>query len=176
MENSSKNKVFVSRFNNTRELTNGKKSEGILTLEPFEKGPPEHIHLKQMEYFEVISGELVVKVDGKSIKLKKGDRTDIKIAEKHTYFNETNEKVVAKFGYEPALNIQWLIDTMESGDKKNGGNWSKIPILETGFVLYYLKNEYRLAKLPFWLQDFLFGILSKLAKLTKTSDKIELPK
>lgn len=176
MGQSSDKNMFSSRFNNARELTNGQKSEGILTLEPFEKGPPEHIHINQTEYFEVMSGELIVKVKGESIKLKIGDRTEIANGDRHTYFNESNKKVVAKFGYEPALNIQWMLDTLEQGDSKNGGNWNKIPILETGFILFNLRKEYRLANLPFWLQDILFGTLSKIADLIGVSKKIDLPK
>ena len=175
MEKESKFIEFKSRFSNARELTNGQKSEGILTLEPNEEGPPEHIHTKQIEYFEVLFGELTVKIEGQYIKLKIGDRTEIKKGLRHTYFNNTNEKVQAKFGYEPALNIQWMLDTLESSDHKNGGDWNKIPILETGFVLYNLRAEYRLSKLPFWLQDILFGTLSKLAQITGISNKIKLP-
>jgi quercetin dioxygenase-like cupin family protein len=166
---------FKSRFTNARELTNGLKSEGLLTLEPLEQGPPEHIHLKQMEYFEVLTGALVVSVNGENKKLKVGERLEIQKGIKHTYFNETSEPMTAKFGYEPALNIEWLIDTMDSGERKNGGDWHKIPLLEQGFVLYYLREEYRLANLPFWLQDIVFGLLSKIAQFSGVSDKIKLP-
>jgi quercetin dioxygenase-like cupin family protein len=170
-----KNSVFKSRFGNLSELTKGQKSEGIMTLEPNEIGPPEHIHTQQLEYFEVISGELTVKVDGENIKLRKGEKVDIKKAVKHTYYNETNEIVIAKFGYEPSLNIEFLLDTFDKSEKKNGGDWNKIPILEIGFLLYSFRKEYRLAKLPFWTQDIVFGVLAKIARLTKVSDKIKLP-
>jgi mannose-6-phosphate isomerase-like protein (cupin superfamily) len=175
MENTLSNKAFVSRFTNAEQLTNGQKSEGLLTLKPLEKGPPEHIHTQQLEFFEVVSGALTVKVNGIDFLLKNGERIEIKKGDKHTYFNATNEAVVSKFGYEPALNIQFLLDSFDSGDSKNGGNWSKFPLLETGFLLYHFRHQYRLANLPFWLQDFVFGTLSKIAKWTKMSDKITLP-
>jgi mannose-6-phosphate isomerase-like protein (cupin superfamily) len=175
MKNETPTTTFQSRFTNARELTNGQRSEGILTLEPNEKGPPEHIHTKQLEYFEVVSGELIVRVNGEDIRLKAGERTEISKSVRHTYFNDTDQKVVAIFGYEPALNIQYLLDTMEMGDKKNGGNWNEIPIFEIGYLLYHFRDEYRLAKLPFWLQDVVFGTFSRMAKITGISDKIRLP-
>jgi mannose-6-phosphate isomerase-like protein (cupin superfamily) len=175
MDNSPNKNVFKSRFTNVSELTNGLKSEGLLTLEPNEKGPPVHIHMRQLEYFEVVSGELVVRIQGKNNTLKAGERIVINKAESHTYFNATNDKVTATFGYEPALNIQFLLDIFDSGDKKNGGNWNRFPILETGFVLYHFRKEYRLANLPFWLQDLVFGTLSKIAQITRIANKIDLP-
>jgi quercetin dioxygenase-like cupin family protein len=175
MINTSESAVFKSRFTNARELTNGQKSEGFLSLEPFEKGPPEHIHTKQKEYFEVISGELTVQIEGKNIKLKAGEKTEILNGQRHTYFNESDKMVEAKFGYEPALHIQWMLDTLESNDAKNGGNWNKIPLFETSYVLFHLRKEYRLAALPFWVQDIIFGTLSKLYQVFGISKKIILP-
>jgi Cupin domain len=175
MENLFDNKNFKSRFNNAREITNGLRSEGIMVLKPLEKGPPEHIHLLQTEFFEVIEGELIVKENGQDYTLKSGNRKEIIKGQKHTYFNATTENVTVKFGYEPALNIQFMLDIMEKGEAKNGGNWNKFPILETGYLLYNLRKEYRLANIPFWFQNIVFGILSTIAKLTGVSKKIELP-
>jgi Cupin domain len=176
MQKTNENVMFKSRFTNAREISNGKLSEGFLSLEPNEKGPPEHIHLMQKEIFEVISGELTVLIEGERRKLKTGDKTEILKGQRHTYLNETDKKVEAKFGYEPALNIQWMLDTLESNDYKNGGNWNKIPLFETAFVLFHLRKEYRLAKLPFWAQDVLFGTLSKMAQMLGIKKKILLPK
>jgi mannose-6-phosphate isomerase-like protein (cupin superfamily) len=175
MDEKSRIKEFKSRFTDARETTQGQKSEGFLSLEPFEKGPPEHIHTKQTEYFEVLLGELSIKLEAKIFVLKEGEKIQIEKGQAHTYFNDTNEKVEARFTYEPALNIQWMLDTLESNDKKNGGDWNRIPIFETGYILFNLRDEYRLAKLPFWLQDVFFGTISTFAKILGISKKIKFP-
>jgi len=46
-------------FNDSRETTNGKRSEGILTVGTGKSGPPPHRHMMQEEGFEVISGEMI---------------------------------------------------------------------------------------------------------------------
>ena len=47
-------------FNDARERTRGLRSEGIVTLAPGRNGPGTHIHLGQVEGFEVLSGTMVL--------------------------------------------------------------------------------------------------------------------
>ena len=163
-------------FNDSRELTNGKRSEGKLTIQPGKKGPPPHIHIQQIEGFEVLNGSMVAIINGKETLLKKGETVIVKAGEAHTFRNGSNsEELVARFWYEPALNMEFMLQTLGESAMENGGDWAKAPILPTMYLLYKAREEYRIAGIPFRLQDVLLGAFAGLAKLTGVHKKISLP-
>ena len=63
----------VIRFLQTAKDTNGALLEMECGFGPKSKEPPTHYHPYQEEDFTVLSGELTVKIDAKTITLKKGD-------------------------------------------------------------------------------------------------------
>ena len=163
-------------FNDSRETTNGKRSEGLLTLGAGKSGPPPHRHMLQHEGFEIIAGEMHAIVEGKTIIVKAGDSIIVNPGEAHTFKNgSANEKMVAKFWYEPALNMEWMLQTFGEDAMKRGGSWANIPILKMMYIMHKGRNEYRIAGLPFWLQDALLGFFAWLAEITGEAKKINLP-
>lgn len=58
---------------------------------------------------------------------------------------------------------------------QNGGNWVKVPLLSTAYLMYQMRKEYRIAGMPHWLQDVLLGLLASIAKLIGVSKKYPLP-
>lgn len=163
-------------FNDTRERTQGKRSEGIVTLRAGKSGPPAHIHPSCEEGFEVLNGSLTLIVNGKERTLQKGESVIVQRGEKHTFKNSSQtEPVEAKFWYEPALRLEWMLQTMGEDAMKKGGDWKKVSPLPAMYIMYKLRNEHRLAGMPFWLQNILFGMGAGLAKLTGAHKKINLP-
>ena len=89
-------------FNDSREQTNGQRSEGILTLGAGKDGPGAHIHTRQLEGFEVISGMMIAKVNGKETAVKPGETIIVQAGESHTFKNgSSSEPLVARFGTNP---------------------------------------------------------------------------
>jgi mannose-6-phosphate isomerase-like protein (cupin superfamily) len=163
-------------FNDARERTGGQRSEGTLTLGPGNKGPIAHIHTQQVEGFEVLSGTLVLVADGRSVTLRAGESFLVAAGEAHTFRNgDKATPVVAKFWYEPALNIEWMLQTMGELAMERGGDWSKMPLLPAAYILFLLRKEYRLAGMPFWAQDMLFGFLAGVARVTGQARRVERP-
>lgn len=163
-------------FNDARERTNGQRSEGILTVSPGSKGPGAHAHTKQLEGFEVLSGQMIAVVNGQEIIVNAGDSVIVQPNEDHTFKNGSQtEPLVAKFWYEPALNTEWMLQTMGEDAMKNGGDWAKVSLLPAMFMMYKLRHEYRIAGMPVWLQNILFGIGAGIAKLTGAAKKVTLP-
>ncbi len=163
-------------FNDSRELTNGKRSEGILTVAPGKSGPPPHRHMLQEEGFEIISGEMIAKVEGKDVLLKAGKKIVVKQGESHTFKNgSSNEKLVARFWFEPALNMEWMLQTFGEEAMKRGGSWANAPVLQMLYCMYKMRKEYRIAGMPFGMQDVLFGFFAWLAEITGEAKKINLP-
>ncbi len=163
-------------FNDARERSNGQRSEAILTLGAGKAGPPPHIHTQQAEGFEIISGLMVAVVNGKEIVANAGDTIIVQAGEPHTFKNgNSTEPLVAKFWYEPALNTEWMLQTMGEDAMKNGGDWAKVSLLPTMHIMYKMRHEYRIAGMPTWLQDVLFGMGAAIAKLTGSAQKVQLP-
>lgn len=163
-------------FNQLREQTFGQRSEGIVTIGAGKSGPFAHVHTQQLEGFEVISGQMIAIVNGKEIIANTGDTVLVQAGETHTFRNgSSTEPMVAKFWYEPALNTEWMLQTMGEDAMQNGGDWAKIPLLPVAYLMYQMRKEYRIAGMPYWLQDALFGLLASIAKLTGASKKYQLP-
>jgi len=147
-----------------------------LTLAPGGKGPIAHIHTRQTEGFETIEGSLVILINGKNQVLNKGEKIIVKAGEAHSFKNmNRNKKVVARFWYEPALQIEWMMQTIGEDAMANGGDWKNAPLLPVIYVMYKMRGEYRFAGIPFWLQDLIFGFLATIAKITGIYKKYDLP-
>ena len=163
-------------FNDARERTNGRRSEATLSLGPGNKGPGPHIHIGQDEGFKVHSGKLVVTIGKKEVTLGPGESTVIRSGEAHNFRNASStERVEAEFWYEPALNIEWMLQSMGESAMENGGDWKKMPVLPAMYLMWKLRREYRLAGMPYCLQDALFGIGAGIARLTGAHKRWPLP-
>lgn len=163
-------------FTDARETTHGERSEVICTLRKGAVGPEAHIHIGQQEGFEVLSGELVVIVQGSPRTLGVGETLIVKSGEAHTFNNSSQtEPVVFKAWFEPALDTEWMLLEVGKLAMKRGGDWKKAPLVETGYILYKIRDQYRLAGIPFWAQDVLFGALNMVAHMTGRARNIEGP-
>ena len=163
-------------FNGAREATRGQRSEGILTLGPGREGPGAHIHTQQVEGFEVLSGTLVVVASGRSVTLQAGESYLVAAGEAHTFRNgDKTTPVVAKFRYEPALNIEWMLQSLGEWAMDRGGDWKNMPVLPAAYIMFILRREYRLAGMPSWAQDVLFGSLAALARVTGQAKRVRRP-
>ena len=163
-------------FNDARERTRGQRSEGILTLGPGRDGPGSHMHTQQVEGFDVLSGTLVVVAGGRSVTLRTGESLVVAPGEAHTFRNgDKTTPVVAKFWYEPALNIEWMLQRLGEWAMDRGGDWKKVPLLSGAYVMFRLRREYRLAGMPFWVQDVLFAVLAGVAYVTGHARRATYP-
>ncbi len=115
-------------------------------------------------------------LQGKEVVIKTGEKVIVKPGESHTFKNASkSEKLVAKFWYEPALNMEWMLQTFGEAAMKHGGSWANVSVLMMMYVMYKARKEYRIAGIPFWLQDVLLGFFAWLAEITGEAKKINLP-
>jgi len=138
-----------------------------LTLAPGKVGPSPHIHTKSDEGFEVISGKLIMNVDGEEHVLGPGNKIIARAGQVHTFKNgSSSEPVIVNIYVEPALNFRWFIRESARLANENGGSWDDLSLLHGGYLLFKFRDEYRLGGIPFFLQDILFGLLAGVAKIT----------
>jgi quercetin dioxygenase-like cupin family protein len=71
-----------------------------------------HVHPYQTERFEVISGRLSAKVDGKVVEAGPGDVLAVEAGQSHVWWNAGDDELVFRCEVRPALRFEQLIETM----------------------------------------------------------------
>lgn len=123
------------KFLQTAKSTQGKILEMEATYNAHSKEPAPHYHPSQNEEFTVISGELSVKIDGKLLTLKQGDRLHIPPNKVHSMWNNTDGKTIVNWKVLPAMNTEYLLETstgLASDGKTRNGKPSILQIALNG--------------------------------------------
>ncbi len=94
--------------------TGGSYVEMELLLPPEAVTPPLHIHPRQTEEYEVISGRLVVHVDGEWQSLPEGESISVPPGEPHTFRNASGVRIRVRNVHRPALGFQDYIEELHS--------------------------------------------------------------
>jgi hypothetical protein len=96
------------------------------------EGPPPHRHVGQRETFEVISGCLVVTLDGVDHQLGPGESVVVPSGGVHTFRNDReDESARCRITMEPALRFQWALREMAKSAIRRGGSWQDLLIART---------------------------------------------
>ncbi|GAB3920866.1 cupin domain-containing protein [Larkinella terrae] len=154
------------QFVKTRADTNGRYLELISTYESHSKEPIPHYHPRQDEYFEVLQGELSVRLKGKLTTLQPGDTIHIERNTVHSMWNGTAEKTVISWKTVPAMDTEYLLELntgLANDDKTNADG---VPdLLQVALMMNHYDHVFRVAKPPFFVQKVIFGILTPFARL-----------
>jgi mannose-6-phosphate isomerase-like protein (cupin superfamily) len=89
--------------------------------------PAPHLHPKQSERFEIVSGTLTVRLGGETVEAKPGDVVDIAAGVSHYFSNRTGEDVRFRVEVRPALGIEELLETMYGLAADGKANWLGMP-------------------------------------------------
>ncbi|EJL46730.1 hypothetical protein BAG01nite_33150 [Brevibacillus agri] len=164
-------------FLKTTEETNGEYLLFRTDLPP-DNGIFLHYHTELTETFEGISGNLEVKIDGKKIILKPGEKLDIPRDHIHGFYNPSNEFVSFTAEIRPAGTFESFVRCGYGLD--TDGRSFYMPFLKQ----YLPKNilllgtlfkmgQFYVPYLPLFLQKALFGLLAKLAHWTGSDKSLE---
>ena len=119
---------------------------------------------------------MVAKIDGSESRLGPGESTVVRPGQSHTFRNgKADEPLVMDFWFDPAGNAEWMLQSLGDLATIRGGSWSKAPLLESAYILFRVRDEYRLAGMPGWVQDALFAPLAGLAKVTGRAKQFPPP-
>ena len=130
---------------------------------------PKHVHRKQLERFEVISGTLGVHVDGAERVYGPGEVAEAAAGAVHTAWNAggAGAEVHALVEFEPALNSQVPLETL--AELARDGKVTKAGVPKNPFRLALLVHDYEdelyLASPPLLVQRAIFGPLAFLGRL-----------
>jgi mannose-6-phosphate isomerase-like protein (cupin superfamily) len=74
--------------------------------------PPEHVHPRQQERFEVLSGSLGVRISGREQVLRVGESVVVPAGKPHTIWNAGEDETHLLVGFQPALQTEAFFETM----------------------------------------------------------------
>lgn len=152
------------KFLQTAKDTNGELLEMESTYQGHSKEPVPHYHPFQDEDFEVISGELTIRMNGVIKTLRPGDTIHIPRDTVHSMWNNSDGVTVINWKVRPALNMENLLETGMGLANDGRTNEDGMPgILQVAIMANKFSDAFRLAKPPFIVQKILFALLTPLA-------------
>ena len=150
-------------FRATAQDTNGASLEFDDFLLAGYISPPEHVHPRQQERFEVISGSLAIRIDGRERVLSAGGSVTVPPNTPHTVRNAGNGETHVRIEFQPALQTEAFFKSMfalaRDGKTDRNGKPSLLQFA-AGASEYgmYVTNP------PIALQKALFAVLGPLAR------------
>lgn len=137
-----------------------------LVVQPYAPGPPEHIHTKFDEYFEVQNGELSVWVDGEIRRIHPGEVLHVPKGMPHKPFNETSETIYLtesfampeKFAF-CLSQVYQLMDHHSQFGKMPAMIFMLAPLHQAGFDSYLVKGP------PVYVQQTIAFLATPVARL-----------
>lgn len=139
------------------------------SLPPGRAGPPPHAHPQQDEEGTVLSGELTVQVDGRTLIARAGDRVVFPAGAVHTWWNAGEATATFRGRVTPALNFDRILHHFF--DAINRSTAGRPNLFETAFLLRTYRQEYRLAVIPDLVQQLLFGPVVKMGTALNKYDE-----
>jgi len=127
---------------------------------------PEHIHPLQENSFEIISGSCIFHVDGKEQIVGPGESIKIPANVPHHFWNAGNKDAHYLQEFKPALKIDRFFETFFALARDSKLNKKGIPnFFHTSVIGLAYKDEIRLTKPPWAVQNIIYQILAPFGKL-----------
>lgn len=99
-------------FKQTARDTGGRLLQVEMFASPSAASPPEHIHPRQEERFETVSGLLRARVDGEERTVGAGEAMVVPAGTPHTWWIDGEEDAHVLLEFRPALNTETFFETM----------------------------------------------------------------
>ena len=126
----------------------------------------EHLHPKQEERIEVLSGALRCRLSNSEQTLGRGDAVAVPPGTPHTLWNEGTEEAHALVEYRPALRTEVLFETLFGLGRDGKTNEEGSPgLLQGAVMLEEYEDEYRLARPSLPVQKAFVAFLAPIGKL-----------
>ncbi|MCW3125459.1 MAG: Cupin 2 conserved barrel domain protein [Bacteroidetes bacterium] len=155
----------IYEFLETANDTVGQRTTIKMTLHTKGELVPDHFHVLQDEHFEVLSGDLTIKLDGKTHTLTSGQKMALPKNIPHNHYNFSDKPVIFTQTVSPGLDIEHLFETLigltKDGKVKNG----KAGLVQELVILKYLDSKAYLAGMPVGVQKVLMNTVAPLARM-----------
>jgi quercetin dioxygenase-like cupin family protein len=152
-------------FLETAKDTTGERVTLKATIKSKGQYVPDHFHVFQDETFEIVSGKMTIKTEGKTTTLNAGEKITLPKNIPHNHFNNESEALVYIQTVRPALDFDYLVENLiglaSDGKSKNG----KYGLMQELVTLKYLDSKAYLAEIPIGIQKFLMNTVAPVGRL-----------
>lgn len=154
------------KFIQTANDTKGKLLEMNATFNPRSFEPPMHYHPNQTENFRIISGCLTINIYGQTLIVEQGHTIQIPPKVSHSMWNHSEQKTIVNWQVQPALQTEYLLETLTGLANDNRTNSKGVPyLLQKVLIANKYRNSLRLKNPPYFIQKILFTLLNPIALL-----------
>jgi quercetin dioxygenase-like cupin family protein len=154
------------RFVQTKKDTGGKLLEIESLFQPYSKEPVPHYHPFQQEEFNILEGEITVRLNGRLKVFKQGDRLHIKANEVHSMWNHSSNKARINWKISPALDTEYFLENGVGIANEKKTNEDGMPgILQVALLANKFAHVFRVAKPSFLTQKIIFTALTPFSYL-----------
>jgi quercetin dioxygenase-like cupin family protein len=154
------------KFIRTMTDTNGELLEIETTYPTKSIEPVPHYHPFQDEWFEVTEGELTIRLAGKIVTLKIGEKIHIPKNQVHSMWNNSPNKTMVNWLVKPALRTEVFFENVYGLAQDRKVNKKGIPsFLQIVLFATEFSKEFRLTKPPYSIQRIIFTLLSPISKI-----------
>ena len=127
--------------------------------------PPPHLHPRQHERMEIVSGSLLARVDGRVRTLGPGDVLEIPAGTPHSLWTEA-EPATTIWRTTPALRTRELFRKLYGLAGEGRTNARGVPnLLQVAVLASAYPDELRIVGPPALVQRVVFGVLAPLGRL-----------
>jgi quercetin dioxygenase-like cupin family protein len=149
----------------TAQETYGELLQYELVVWPAAKGPLAHIHPRQEERFEVLSGTLRARVGDREQTLGAGQSLAVAPGTPHTWWNDGHDEAHVRVEFRPALHFETILETGYGLARDGKTNEKGVPNpLQLGVMFNEYRDEIYLAALPIAVQKVLWALLGTIGK------------
>ncbi len=151
-------------FEQTARETDGRLLRLEMLASPGGASPPEHLHPRQEERFETVSGVLRARVGGEERTLRAGELMVVPAGTPHTWWIDGEEEARVLVEFRPALNTETFFETMYGLARDGKLDEDGVPpFLQTALISS--TYEIYLPRPPVAAQKALFSLLAPVARL-----------
>jgi quercetin dioxygenase-like cupin family protein len=154
-------------FRKTAEETSGELLQVDWIGEPSWTTGPDHVHPRQEERFEVLSGRLGLRADGIERVHGVGDVIVVSAGSPHAAWNAGDDEVHVLVDFRPALRTETAFEALAGlarDGKTNRAGAPKNPLM-LALVLHEFEEEIYFVRPPLLVQKVIFWALAGLARL-----------
>lgn len=154
------------RFLQTTKDTNGQLLDMEATFRAHSLEPAPHFHPYQAEDFQILSGELTIRVNGLLRTFRQGDYLHIPANTVHSMWNQSDHPTVVNWQVRPALDTEYLFETLTGLSNNGKTKPNGLPsVLQLVLIANRFSTVFRLAKPGRTVQRILFTLLTPVAYL-----------
>lgn len=135
-------------------------------------GPPMHMHHRQSECLNVVSGKLGTQVLGEEPKyLGPGETAIFEPGVVHRFWNAGTEPLVCKGWIKPADNIVYFLSSIYQSIAASGTG--KPDTFDVAWLLKHYRSEFEMTGIPVFVQKVIFPMALFFGKLSGKHRKFE---